>query len=172
MFYIKSILRFTVIIVCCIVSTTRSANAQAALISAEDSLLLNTTLGEFVKALEQKKANKIKELSLANVDCIMCASSLDTTGAASYKVPVDDFIRIAAEGVAKSPMLNAYHSRGYRMHVLPLKNVKNIGYDIYEVLIPTYLPEEWAVGNSGLVHVLQFVNVDGAFRFYGFHSVP
>ena len=49
--------------------------AQSQKLSKADSSLLAQTFSEFIKAIEQKDTGKIKELSLANINCNLCLTN-------------------------------------------------------------------------------------------------
>lgn len=146
-------------------------------LTAADSLLLHETVADFIKALEKKKEKKIVRMSLDSVVCLSCCK-IDTIMIArtpeDYLVPVSTFIEQSMASFAESPVCKAYHDRGC--------NIRLFSYDmfeqtqkqediLYEVWIPTFLPEEWAQGKDGLKHVLQFRKVGEEFRFYGFAAV-
>lgn len=182
MFYLKKIISATGLLCLLLAFDTQTAQAQVVpnpkpRLSAADSVLLTNTIADFISALEKKKDKKVRLMSFDSVVCLSCCpidTNLKTRLPQDYMVPVGTFIDQSMASFATSPVCKAYHERGCAIRLYDFGRFEAVHkpeHILYEVWIPTYLPEEWTVGDKGLQHVLQFKKTGEEFKFYGFASV-
>jgi len=146
-----------------------------------DSIELHKAWTFFLKAIENQDTKKIKETSLKNIDCALCISSDNNNEPEiDYIIPVDTFIYQSYKNFMESPVLKAIKTRGvknseihisdYKPRNLPKSYGKNL--ILFEIVVQTYLPNEWAPGHEGQSHIFQFVKINKEFKFYGLTSIP
>lgn len=151
--------------------------AQSQKLSKADSSLLAQTFSEFIKAIEQKDTGKIKELSLANINCNFC---LTNDLSEDNIIPIDTFINQSYRNFVSSPLYNSIKKNRLHQSVGIIKEFKpknvpdNFPKDLmlYEVWVQTYLPNEWAQGHEGQTHVFEFIKTNDIFKFFGLSSIP
>ena len=143
-----------------------------------DSIEIDKTFQNLIKAIETKDAEKIKQISLPEIDCDLCSDQKYSKK--DYYIPIQKFIKQAFKTYVNSPLAKAVETRGYRPMVRFIPNYKprilpaNYSKDmtIYELFVQTYKPNEWMPGHEGQSHAFQFVKVNGEFKLFGMTSIP
>ena len=145
-----------------------------------DSIQLLKTMNEFVKAIETKNSQILKQLSLSQIDCSFCIDIDSMDNYPDNIVPIEAFINMALSNFINSPLHKAFKKNRIRAYTLKIRNYKprNLPkkygehFTRFNVTIQTYLQDEWVKGHEGQSHTFEFIKIDGKYKFYGLSSIP